>query len=163
MRKFIAGACVAGLVFAGAGYAAKHGGQDLSLQKQADLRQIENIEQTWHRAASKKNLELMMSIWAPNATMTIGGQTYTGKQAIRGVFAKAGPFQPENNWISDTPAYKIRVTANGTKGTLYFECHYIDVTTKKVASVVAADQEVRKINGVWLITDLTASSATLRR
>ena len=161
MRKFIAGACAAGLVFAGAGYAAKHGAQDLSLQKQADLRQIENIERTWHKAASKKNLDLMMSIWAPNATMTIGGKTYTGKQAIRSLFAKAGPFQPQNHWISDTAAYKIRVTANGAKGTLYFECHYIDVGTQKVAAVVAADQEVRKLNGRWLITDLTASSATL--
>jgi ketosteroid isomerase-like protein len=161
MRKFIAGACAASLVFAGAGYAAKHGGQGLSLQKQADLRQIENIERTWHKAASKKNLDLMMSIWAPNATMTIGGKTYTGKQAIRGLFAKAGPFQPQNHWISDTAAYKIRVTVNGAKGTLYFECHYIDLDTQKVATVVAADQEVRKLNGRWLITDLTASSATL--
>ena len=162
MRKFIAGACAAGLVFAGAGYAAKHGTRDLSLQKQADLRQIENIERTWHKAASKKNLDLMMSIWAPNATMTIGGETYTGMQAIRGVLAKAGPFQPQNHWISDTAAYKIRVTVNGSKGTLYFECHYIDLDTQKVATVVAADQEVREIGGRWLITDLTASSAVLK-
>jgi hypothetical protein len=161
MRKFIAGALAAGLVFAGTGYAAKHSGRDLSLQRQADTLQIENIERTWHKAASKKNLDLMMTIWAPNATMTIGGQTYTGKQAIRALLAKAGPFQPQNHWISDTAAYKIRVTVNGSKGTLYFECHYLDLGTQKVAAVVAADQEVRKINGRWLITDLTASSATL--
>jgi hypothetical protein len=161
MRKFIAGACVVGLVFAGAGYASKHRDRGLNLQRQADLRQIETIEKTWHKAASKKNLDLMMSIWAPRATMTIGGKTYTGERAIRQVLAKAGPFQPENHWISDTAAYKIRVTANGLKGTLYFECHYIDLDTQKVAAVVAADQEVRKINGRWLITNLTASSATL--
>ena len=82
------------------------------------MRQIENIERTWHKAASKKNLDLMMSIWAPNATMTIGGKTYTGKPAIRALLAKAGPFQPQNHWISDTAAYKIRVTVNGSKGTL---------------------------------------------
>ena len=38
--------------------------------------------------------------------------------------------------MSDTPAYKIRITASGDKGTLYFECHYVDVKTQKVVSVV---------------------------
>ena len=100
-----------------------------STDKQAALYQIERIEKTWHKAASLKNLDLMMSIWAPNATSTVGGSTVTGKAAIRAVFAKAGPFQPQNHWISDTPAYKIRATVNGNRGTLYFECHYIDVDT----------------------------------
>jgi hypothetical protein len=161
MRKILVAVCVSSLVFTTAGYAAKHATGGPTLANQADLYQIENIEKTWHKAASKKNLDLMMSIWAPGATMTIGGKTYTGKQAIRAVLAKAGPFQPENHWISDTPAYKIRATANGNKGTLYFECHYVDVDTQKVATVVGADQEVRKILGRWLITDLTASSVTL--
>jgi hypothetical protein len=161
MKKFIAGVCVASLVFAAAGYAAKRAADGPSLPAQADLLQIENIEKTWHKAASKKNLDLMMSIWAPVASMTIGGKTYTGKPAIRRLLAKAGPFQSENHWISDTAAYKIRATVNGNKGTLYFECHYVDLDTQKIASVVGADQEVRKINGKWLITDLTASSVTL--
>jgi hypothetical protein len=161
MRKVLVAVCVSSLVFAAASYAGKHATGEPSASKQADLYQIENIEKTWHRAATKKNLDLMMSIWAPGATMTIGGKTYHGKQAIRALLAKAGPFQPENHWISDTPAYKIRATANGNKGTLYFECHYVDLDTQKVATVVGADQEVRKINGRWLISDLTASSVTL--
>jgi hypothetical protein len=103
----------------------------------------------------------MMSIWAPNATMTLGGGTYTGKAAIRDVFSKAGPFQPQNHWVSDTAAYKIRATVNGNRGTLYFECHYIDVDTGKVAAAVGADQQVQKIKGKWLITNLAASSVTL--
>ena len=82
-----------------------------------------------------------------------------GKAQIRDFFAtKAGPFQPGNHWVSDTPAYKVRITANGDKGTLYFECHYIDVKTGKVVSVVAADQNVQKINGKWLITSAAAGS-----
>jgi hypothetical protein len=105
----------------------------------------------------------MMTLWAPNASLTIAGQTYIGKKAIRGVFEKAGPFQAQNNWESDTPAYKIRITVNGDRGTLYFECHYIDVDTGKVAATVGADQDVRKINGRWLITKLISSTATLKR
>jgi hypothetical protein len=51
---------------------------------------------------------------------------------------------------------------NGNQGTLYFECHYIDVDTGKVATAVGADQEVRKINGKWLIVNLTAATVTLK-
>ena len=63
--------------------------------------------------------------------------------------------------MSETPAYKIRITANGDKGTLYFECHYVDVKTGKVVSVVGADQNVQKIDGKWLITSSAAATPTL--
>jgi len=71
--------------------------------------------------------------------------------------------------VETTPAatgaakkHKIRVTVNGNTGTLYFECHYIDVDTQKVAAAVGADQDVRKINGRWLIIKAIASSVTLK-
>jgi hypothetical protein len=132
-------------------------------QKDTDLYQIDQIERTWHQAASTKNLDLMMSIWAPNATFTINGKTAAGKAAIRALFSKAGPFQPQNDWVSDTPAYKIRTTVNGDKGTLYFECHYVDVKTQKLATVVGADQDVQRIKGKWLITNAVAATPTLKR
>src|SRR5919201_5993424 len=162
MKKVGAIVGLAALMLAVGAYGARSGSSRPSVQKLAALYQLDAIEKTWHKAASTKNLNLMMSIWAPNATATVAGKTVTGKAAIRELLAKAGPFQPQNHWLSDTPAYKIRTTVNGNKGTLYFECHYIDVDTGKVANVVGADQEVRKINGRWLITSLTASSATLK-
>jgi ketosteroid isomerase-like protein len=133
-----------------------------TLQKQADMNAIDAIEKTWHKASSTHNVDLMMSIWAPDSTFTIGPSTLTGKSQIRDFFAnKVAPFQPANHWVSDTPAYKIRITVNGDRGTLYFECHYIDVKTQKLMSVVAADQNVQRINGKWLITNSTAASPTL--
>ena len=56
-------------------------------------------------------------------------------------------FKPENRWLSDTPAYKIRITVNGDRGTLSFECHYIDLKTGKAWSITRADQEVARIDG----------------
>ena len=44
----------------------------------------------------------------------------------------------------------------------YMALHYVDVDTGKVAATVGADQDVRKINGRWLITKLISSSATLK-
>jgi ketosteroid isomerase-like protein len=134
----------------------------LALEKQADTYAIEQIEVNWHKASSTKNLDLMMSLWAGDATATLGGQTYTGKAQIRNFFAtKAAPFQPQNHWVSDTPAYKRRVTVDGDKGTLYFECDYIDVATREVKAVVSADQDVARINGRWLITNAISATPEL--
>jgi len=160
----LTGAAIAAVVasLAACGGSGKAGAAGPQIQKEAALYEIDQIEKTWHRAASTHNLDLMMTTWAPNSSFTIGGATATGKSAIRAVLAAAGPFQPQNHWVSDTPAYKIRTTVNGDKGTLYFECHYVDVKTGKLAKVVGADQDVQKIDGKWLITNSVASSPTLK-
>jgi ketosteroid isomerase-like protein len=133
-----------------------------TLQRHADLDAIDQIEKTWHRATSTQNIDLMMSLWAPNATITVGpGQTLTGKKQIRGFWLKAPVFQPKNHWVSETPAYKIRITVNGDRGTLYFECHYVDPKTRKVVKVTAADQQVARINGRWLVTSHVGATPTL--
>lgn len=104
----------------------------------------------------------MMSLWAPNATFIVGpGETLTGKDEIRRFWEGASTFQPENRWVSETPAYKIRITVNGDKGTLYFECHYVDPKTAKVIRIVGADQQVARIDGRWLITNYIAASPLL--
>jgi len=132
-------------------------------QRGADAYAIDGIEKTWHKAASTHDVNLMMTLWAPDATFNIGTETLTGSKQIRNFFAhKAAPFQPQNHWVSETPAYKIRVTVNGDKGTLYFECHYVDVKTRKVVAVVGADQNVEKIGGKWLITNGAAATPTLK-
>ena len=56
-------------------------------------------------------------------------------------------FEPQNNWISDHPAYKLEITVNGDRGTLHFECHYVDLKTGEVVSVTAADLDVARIDG----------------
>ena len=165
MRGLLIGGAIAAIVasLAACGGSSSGSAERAETQTKADLYEIDQVERTWHKAASTHDLNLMMSIWAPNATFTINGTTYTGKAAIRKFFEGAGPFQPQNHWESDTPAYKIRITVNGNRGTLYFECHYVDVDTGKVAAAVGADQDVRKINGRWKITKSIAASATLKQ
>jgi ketosteroid isomerase-like protein len=131
-------------------------------QRSADTYAIDQIEKTWHKAASNHDVNLMMTLWAPDATFNIGTETLRGTKQIRNFFAhKAAPFQPQNHWVSETPAYKIRITVNGDKGTLYFECHYVDVKTRKVVAVVGADQNVQKIGGKWLITNGASATPSL--
>jgi hypothetical protein len=147
---------------AGCGGSDKKSTAGEDAQRQASLYAIDQIERDWHKASSTHNVDLMMTLWAPDATFNIGTETLTGKAEIRDFFAtRAGPFQPQNHWVSETPAYRIRTTVSGDKGTLYFECVYVDVKTGKVASVVGADQNVQKINGKWLITSSAAATPAL--
>ena len=162
MKRLTLLGAVLALVLAACGGSGKQSGNQQSLQRTADMYSIDQIEKTWHKAASTHNVNLMMTLWAPDATFVIGTEVLKGRAQIRNFFAHtAAPFQPQNHWLSDTPAYKVRITVNGNKGTLYFECHYIDVKTQKVVSVAGADQNVQKIGGKWMITSSAGATPTL--
>jgi len=131
-------------------------------QDEADLYEIDQVEVKFHRATSKHDLNLMMSLWAPGAVFNINEETLTGKAEIKHWFAtKSKAFMPGNHWESDTPSYKIKTNLYGDKATLYFECHYIDPKTKKVASLAGVTHTLQKVNGTWLITNSAGSTATL--
>ena len=93
--------------------------------------EIDKIEKDFHEATSLKDIDLMMSLYAPNATFTVGGErprwawTRSGNSGL----TKSPAFDPANNWVSDHPAYKLEVTVNGDRGTLHFECHFVDAET----------------------------------
>lgn len=160
--RALAFAAILPLAACGSNTSASGAASQQSLQKTADLFAIGQIEKNWHQASSTHDIDLMMSLWAPDATFTVSGITYTGADAIRNFFEeKAAPFQPENHWVSDSPAYKEKVTVDGDKGTLYFECDYVDTKTQKVVAVVSADQDVARINGQWLITNSVAATPEL--
>jgi len=135
---------------------------DSELQLQVDKYAISQIEKDFHGSMSKKDIDQMMSLFAENATLTVGKTSAAGKEEIRAVWLKTPAFKPQNVWVSDHPAYKLRVTVNGDRGTLYFECHFLDVKTEKVASVTEADQDVARIDGRWLITNFVGGTAELK-
>jgi hypothetical protein len=134
-----------------------------ALQKAADTAAITQIEYTFHKAVSVKSVDLLMTLWADNAVLTVGGHTFVGKSEVRDFWATtAAPFRPEaKRWISETPAYKTRITVTGERGTLYFECHFVDVDTRQVKLLVADDAKVARINGHWLITSGVTEAASL--
>ena len=132
-----------------------------SLERQANLYEIDQIEVKFHRATSTQNLKLMMSLWAPGAVFDIDQQTLTGKAQIRHWFATENKaFMPQNHWQSDSPTYKIKIHLNGNNATMYFECDYIDPKTDKVVASAGVTHTLKKINGTWLITNSTGSTAT---
>jgi uncharacterized protein (TIGR02246 family) len=164
MRTLLIGGALGVLVlsFAACG-SSSTSSSERTLQRQADLYAIDQIEKTWHRATSTQDVDLMMTLWAPNATFTPKpGVTLVGKKQIRRFWLEAPVFQPKNHWVSETPAYKIRIRVNGDRGTLYFECHYVDPKTQKVVQAAGADEQVARIDGHWLVTNHVGATPSLR-
>ena len=167
-RLWLGGVLMAGAVMVGAlavALSACGGSNSVNsaLQEQADRFLIGEIEKDFHESMTNHDIEQMMSLWAPNATLTIGpGRTATGTEQIREAWMTSTAFQPATNWVSDHPAYKVRVTIDGDRGTLHFECHYVDVKTKEVAAVTAADMDVARVDGRWLITRMVGGTTELK-
>jgi SnoaL-like domain len=108
-------------------------------QNPEDFMQIHMIEITFHEAGTTKNLDLMLSLFTDDATITAGEKTYSGKDQIRRYWQAAGPFLSQNQWVAYTPAFRIRYSIQGDNGHLYFECLYVDKRlTQKPTSLPAA-------------------------
>jgi len=167
MRRLVIGSGIGfllfGLILAACGASGAVSGAEQNQQRLADRYEIDQIEKNFHHATTTKDIGLMMTLYAPNATMTVGpGVTASGLDEIRQFWLeKASTFEPQNHWLSDHPAYKLEITVNGDRGTLHFECHYIDIETGKVVYATTADFDVARIDGKWLITNMVGGTTVL--
>ena len=97
----------------------------------------------------------------------------TGQQGTVCTFFKyvSGGMQVGNKFVSLSPAYKTKyVPVRGEDGqwtsSVYFECHYFDVSLDPTTSQplwaarshVDLDGEAKKIDGRWLLTRVTSSA-----
>ena len=164
MRKLLLGGALGVLVviLSACGGSSGSSASDQEQQLQADYYAISQIERDFHEAISKKNIDQLVGLFSTNATGTFGpGVTVTGRDEIRQIWSNSVGFKSETHWLSDHPAYKLKVTVDGDRGTLHFECHFIDIDTGKVAAVTAGNLDVAKIDGQWLITNFVGSTSEL--
>ena len=166
MRKLVMGGVLGIFVLAvvlAACTGSGSGSTDASERRFQDMWEIDQIEKNFHKATSEKNIDLMLSLYAPNATFTVGGgETAVGVDEIRDFWTTKSPaFDADNTWVSDHPAYKMEITVNGDRGTLHFECHFVDAKTQQVAAVTAGDADVARIDGKWLITNFVGGTTEL--
>ena len=126
-----------------------------------DFMELHQVEIIFHTAASTKNLDLMMSLFADDASLTSGGKTYAGKEQVRGYFTTiAGSFQPQNQWVAYTPAQRIRFEVNGDRAHLYFECLYVDAKAKEIKAHTFSEDNLVRVGGKWLIKDMKAGAVS---
>ena len=150
MRRLFATSATLALLFAGSASADVEENPD-------DFMQIHKIEIVFHEAGTTKNLELMLSLFTDDATITACGHTYSGTDQIRHYWQAAGPFQPQNQWVAYTPAFRIKYSVQGDSARLYFECLYVDKATNKIAVHTNSDDTLTRRNGKWLIKDMKAA------
>lgn len=166
MRRLLIGSVLGVLIVSLAACGSASGDETTAeMQQKVDYWEIDQIEKDFHQATTLKDIDLMMSLWAPNATLTTGpASTAAGLDEIKRYWLdESAAFAPETEWISDHPAYKLEITVNGDLGTLHFECHYIGIQTEKTEAVTVADLDVARIDGQWLITNLVGGSTSLTR
>jgi ketosteroid isomerase-like protein len=165
MRTLLIGGVLAILVFALSACGGSNGSSssEKAMEKQADIYAISQIERSFHEAISKKDIDEMAGLFAAHASGTFGpGKTVTGQDQIRQVWLNSKAWEQTTHWLSDHPAYKLKVTVDGDRGTLHFECHFIDVDTGEIAALTAGNLDVAKIDGRWLITNFVGSTTELK-
>ena len=118
MRRFLIAGVLLGVVvvsLAACGDSSSDS-ETAGLQLKADTYEIGRIEEQFHQAMTLKDIDQMMSLWAPNATLTVGPDlTAAGLDEIRQFWlTKSVAFAPETTWVSDHPAYKLAVTVTAT-------------------------------------------------
>ena len=101
-----------------------------------------------------------------------GDTSSTGQQGTLCTFFKyvAGGLQAANKFVSLTPEYKTKfvpVWEDGQwKSSVYFECHYFDVSLNPATGLpfwtakshVDLDGVAKKINGKWLLTQVSSTT-----
>jgi hypothetical protein len=129
--------------------------------------EIYQLQAAFHRAKTTQDLDLMMSLWAPDATLNVQGDPdspYTGTGPLRAFWQSSGSFTHRR--FSLVPSFKTRINVHGAQAQLYFECHDIgdyDLASRFIASDTFLAGTVRNLGGNWVFDDMTAGKSTLCR
>ncbi|MBV9201908.1 MAG: nuclear transport factor 2 family protein [Alphaproteobacteria bacterium] len=132
-----------------------------------EFMQLHKVEIAFHEAGSTRNLNQMLSLFADDAVLTTIRKTddgkeqiktYTGKEQIKNYWQAHPAFQPQNQWVGYTPAFRIRYTVEGDRAHLYFECLWMDKAAGKIAAHTNSDDTLARVNGRWLIEEMKAAS-----
>jgi ketosteroid isomerase-like protein len=160
LRKGLAGTAVgaAALALPGlAGADVSHGSEQIG--------EIYELQAAFHRAKTTQDLDLMMSLWADDATFvnTMTGITYVGSDQIRSFWQGSGSFT--HHRFSLVPSYKTTIEVHGNEAFLYFECHDVgnfatgqfdDPTVKTIVNDTYLAGTLRNVHGNWVFSSMTA-------
>src|SRR5438874_12337458 len=161
-------------------------GRDKANTQTAELYQL---QAAFHAAAScagldrDQHIQDMLALWTEDGVLIAGSTTYQGRGVWNGsscspagptlcdFFANhAGPFVSGRAWVGLSASFQTAIDVLGDTATLFFECHYFDVSTtppqwKSDASYGVPGQPLtglaRKVNGKWLLSYAVAASPPL--
>jgi ketosteroid isomerase-like protein len=130
---------------------------------------IYQLQAAFHRAKTTQDLDLMMSLWADDATFVnkSKGTTYVGADQIRGFWKTSGSFV--NHRFSLVPSFKTTIEVEGHQAFLYFECHDIgefqngnfdDPTVITIRNDTYLAGTLRHVHGDWVFWYMTAGPSS---
>ena len=130
----------------------------------ADVANIYQLQAAFHRAKTAQDIELMMSLWDPKATLKIQGDPkspYVGTERLRDFWLNSGSFK--NRRFSLVPSFKTRIAVRNNEADLYFECHDVadyDQSTRTIINDTFLAGTLRHVGGKWVFYDMSAGPAT---
>jgi hypothetical protein len=130
----------------------------------ADVAQIYQLQAAFHQAKTAQDIELMMSLWTPNATLRVQGDSkspYVGTEQLREFWLHSGSFK--NRRFSLVPSFKTRIVVRNNEASLYFECHDVadyDQPTRTIINDTFLAGTLRHVDGKWVFYDMSAGPAT---
>lgn len=165
---YLAATATVGLIAAastglvGRAHADSDGEDAADVRTKAQLYELDQLEVQFHQAGSYGgDIDAMMALWADDCTLTSGGTTMVGKDAVRAAFSSGGPFT--HYWVGLTAAFKISADIHGDTADIYFECHYADPSVSPY--VLRADRSlygtVKKVDGKWMLWHMNGAPAPL--
>ena len=164
LRKGLAGTALGAAALAAPGVAlAQRTGSGVS-GAESQVGEIYQLQAAFHRAKTTQDIDLMMSLWAGDATFTnkSSGTTYAGFDQIKSFWQGSGSFT--HHRFSLVPSYKTTIEVHGDNAFLYFECHDVgdfatgnfdDPAVKTIVNDTFLAGELRKASG-WLFWNMTA-------
>jgi len=126
---------------------------------------IYQLQAAFHRAKTMQDIDLMMSLWAEDATFNNQGDPnspYIGTESLRAFWLNSGSFK--NHRLSLVPSFKTQIAVRSDdEAWLYFECHDVgdyDQTTRAIAGDTFLAGTIKNVQGAWLFSDMTAGSSS---
>jgi len=129
----------------------------------AQIGEIYQLQANYHRAKTTQDIDLMMSLWDPDAILNIQGDPgspYIGFERLQSFFLHSGSFT--NHRFSLVPSFKIQIKVAGDEAWLYFECHDVgnfDADSRFIAADAFLAGTIKRVGGRWVFWNMTAGSA----
>jgi len=130
----------------------------------ADVAKIYQLQAAFHLAKTAQDIALMMTLWDPNATLKVQGDSkspYVGTEQLRGFWLNSGSFK--NRRFSLVPSYKTRIAVRDNEASLYFECHDVadyDQPTRNIINDTFLAGTLLNMGGKWVFYAMSAGPST---
>jgi hypothetical protein len=165
LRRGAAGAAVGAAALAVPGLAqadVSHGSEQIG--------EIYQLQAAFHWAKSHALLDpsaidVMVSLWTDDCTLTSGGKTLNGTDEVRTFFLGSGAWA--HHRMSLVPSFKDQINVQGNTAFLYFECHDValedeppNVLAGTLVTHLTNYGMIRNDGGNWRFWQMIFGSAT---